>query len=177
MKQLFVLAFAAISLFAATGCEKDTENFKDIDTPRSGPVPDELVGRWAIVGISGSTVYNIPSGSTHNTNEYFLGYQINKDGTTQEDGYISVYQYGITTWTKWTAYGSVQIEGSNIAFHRARGGYTSSRNSATTQFGPAETYPNKTSSYQDFEIGRNSRGELALFLQDEDGDVHTYVKQ
>ncbi len=177
MKKIFLLALAAMTLFAAPGCEKETDIFKDISTPRSGPVPDELVGRWAIVGISGSTVYDIPAGSTHNTNEYFLGFKINKDGTTQEDGYISVYQYGVSTWTKWTAYGTVQIEGSNIAFHRARGGYTSSRNSSVTQFGPAETYPNKTLSFVEFEIGHNSRGELALFLLDADGDVHTYVKQ
>lgn len=177
MKQFLCMAFAAMALFAATGCEKDTDVFKDIHTPRTNSVPDELVGRWAIVGISGSTVYNIPAGSTHNTNEYFLGYQIKKDGTTQEDGYISVYQYGVTTWTKWTAYGSVEIKGNGIAFHRARGGYTSSRNSATTQFGPTETYPNKSFSYDDFSVGRNSRGEVALFLTDEDGDVHTLVKQ
>ena len=177
MKKLFFAALAAVTLFIAPGCEKDTADFKDINTPRSGTVPDELVGRWAIVGISGSTVYNIPAGSTYNTNEYFLGYQINKDGTTQEDGYISVYQYGVSTWTRWTAFGSVEIEGGRISFHRARGGYTSSRNSNRTQFGPAETYPNKTFSFEEFTIGTDSRGELALFLTDADGDVHTYVKQ
>ena len=177
MKKFFLMAVTALALFATTGCEKETKDIKDINTPRTGNVPDDLVGRWAIVGISGSTVYDIPAGSTYNTNEYFLGFKINKNGTTQEDGYISVYQYGNSTWTKWTAFGTVQIEGSNIAFHRAYGGYTSSRNSATTQFGAAETYPNKTLAFQEFEIGHNSRGELALFLLDEDGDVHTYVKQ
>ncbi len=177
MKKIFLLAVTAMVLFVAPGCEKDTASIKDINTPRTSSVPDELVGRWAIVGISGSTVYDIPAGSTHNTSEYFLGFKINKDGTTQEDGYISVYQYGVSTWTKWTAYGTVQIDGSKIAFHRAHGGYTSSRNSATTKFGPAEPYPNKTLAFEEFEIGHNSRGELALFLLDDDGDVHTYVKQ
>ena len=177
MKKFFVLAVTALALFATTGCKKETDNIKDINTPRTASVPDELVGRWAIVGISGSTVYDIPAGSTHNTNEYFLGFKINKDGTTQEDGYISVYQYGNSTWTRWTAYGTVQIDGSNIAFHRAYGGYTSSRNSATTQFGPSETYPNKTFAFEEYEVGHNSRGELALFLLDDEGDVHTYVKQ
>lgn len=177
MKKILLQAFAIVTLLATASCEKDTEGIKDVNTPRTSSVPAELVGRWAIVGISGSTVYDIPAGSTHNTNEYFLGYQINADGTTKEDGYISVYQYGVTTWTRWTAYGSVQIEGGRIAFHRAHGGYTSSRNSSTTKFGPSETYPNKTASFEEFEIGRNSRGELALFLLDADGDVHTYVKQ
>ena len=177
MKRIFIMALSAIALFAAPGCEKDTSDIKDVNTPRTAAVPAELVGRWAIVGISGSTVYDIPAGSTHNTNEYFLGYKINADGTTQEDGYISVYQYGVSTWTRWTAYGSVQLEGSRISFHRAHGGYTSSRNSAITKFGPSETYPNKTVSFEVFEIGRDSRGELALFLLDADGDMHTYVKQ
>jgi len=177
MKKFLLMAVTALMLFATTGCEKDTDHIKDINTPRTATVPDELVGRWAIVGISGSTVYDIPSGGTHNTSEYFLGFKINKDGTTQEDGYISVYQYGVSTWTRWTAYGTVQIEGTNIAFHRAYGGYTSSRNSATTKFGPAETYPNKTTAFEEYEIGLNSRGELSLFLLDADGDVHTYVKQ
>lgn len=177
MKKFFLLALAAATLFVTPGCEKETEKFDNISTPRSNPVPDELVGRWAITSISGSTVYNIPSGTTYNTNEAFLGYQINKDGTTQEDGYVATYQYGVSTWAKWTAFGSVQIEDGSISFHRARGSYTSSRSSAAKPFGDSETYPNKTSAYVSYSIGTDSRGHLALLLTDADGDIHTYVKQ
>lgn len=105
MKKIFFLALSAIALFATPACTKDGAAFEDVSTPRTNPVPDELVGRWAIIGISGSTVYNIPSGSTNNTSEWLLGYQINKDGTTREDGYLATYQYGVSTWAKWTAYG------------------------------------------------------------------------
>ncbi len=124
------LLFAAMAFIAVSfiGCVKESESFEGIGTPRTA-VPDELVGRWAIVGISGSTVYNIPAGTTFNTNEYFLGYQINKDGTIKEDGYLATYQYGVSTWAKWTAYGSVALNNGAIEFHRARGSYTSSRNS------------------------------------------------
>ncbi len=173
-KLLFALmAFVAVSFI---GCVKESESFEDIGTPRTA-VPDELVGRWAIVGISGSTVYNIPAGTTFNTNEYFLGYQINKDGTMKEDGYLATYQYGVSTWAKWTAYGSVALSNGAIEFHRARGSYTSSRNSSATSFGPSEVYPNKSAAFEAYEVGTNSRGELALFLTHDDGSVSTYVKQ
>jgi hypothetical protein len=171
-----LFAFMAIVSLSLTSCEKETESFEDISTPRSS-VPDELVGRWAIVGISGSTVYNIPAGTTYNTNEYFLGYQINKDGTVKEDGYLATYNYGVSTWTKWTAYGSVALNNGSIEFHRAHGSYTSSRSSSAKAFGSAEVYPNKSSFFDAYEIGTNSRGELALFLQHDDGSVSTYVKQ
>jgi hypothetical protein len=177
MKQFFSLALLALTLLTAPSCEKETDGLENINTPRSNSVPDELVGRWAITGISGSTVYNIPSGTTYNTNEVFLGYKINKDGTTQEDGYAATYQYGVSTWAKWTAYGSVELEEGGITFHRANGSYTSSKSSSPKQFGPSETYPNKTVSYVSYTIGTDSRGQEALLLTDADGDVHTYVKQ
>src|SRR5215203_475539 len=79
MKKFFLAAFAAITLFIALGCTKNAAEFAEVRTPRTNPVPDELVGRWAIVGISGSTVYDIPSGYTSNTSEWFLGYEIKKD--------------------------------------------------------------------------------------------------
>lgn len=177
MRALFLCClFAAIAL-AFTHCTKTDEQFDNIGTPRTNPVPDELVGRWAIVGISGSTVYNIPSGTTYNTNEYFLGYEIKKDGTVKEDGYLATYQYGVSTWAKWTGYGSVEIDGSNISFHRARGAYTTSRNSSSKAFGSDEVYPNKTSTYAGFEIGTDSRGQRALLLTHADGTTVAYVKQ
>ena len=177
MKKFFLAGLAAILIVAAPGCTKDVAEFNEVSTPRTNPVPDELIGRWAIVGISGSTVYDIPSGYTNNTNEWFLGYQINKDGTTREDGYLATYQYGVSTWAKWTAYGSVKIEGGSISFHRNHGSYTSSRSSTAKEYGPSEVYPNKSSTYESFEIGTDSRGQLALLLTGEDGYVHTFVKQ
>ena len=176
MKNVFSIYVFVALLLGVVSCKKNSVGFDNIDTPRTASIPNELIGRWAIVGISGSTVYNPPSG-THNTNEVFLGYQINKDGTVKEDGYAATYQYGVSTWAKWSALGSVELDGEAIAFHRARGSYTSSRNQSVTPFGASEVYPNKSSYYSYFEVGTNSRGETALFLYDEDGDVHTYVKQ
>src|SRR5215218_134014 len=135
MRNFFLLAFAAVNFFVAPGCTKDAVEMGNISTPRTNPVPDELVGRWAIIGISGSTVYDIPAGQTNNTSEWLLGYEINKDGTTREDGYLATYQYGVSTWTKWTAYGSVKIEGGTLSLHRDHGAYTSSRSSAPKDFG------------------------------------------
>jgi len=175
VKKIFLIALALVPVFLFS-CKKDSDSFENINTPRSS-VPGELVGRWAIVSISGSTVYDIPSGYTSNTNESFLGYQINSDGTLREDGYMATYQYGVSTWAKWSAVGSVQLEDGAIAFHRARGSYTSSRNSASTHFGSAEVYPNKSFYYVEYEIGQNSRGETTLFLLDSDGYVHQFVKQ
>lgn len=177
MKKFFLFALAAIALFAAPGCTKEGVEFGEVSTPRTNPVPDELVGRWAIIGISGSTVYNVPAGSTYNTSEWLLGYQINKDGTIREDGYLATYQYGVSTWAKWTAYGSVKIEGGSVAFHRNHGSYTSSRNSAATEYGPAEVYPNKSVRYEGYEIGTDGRGNPALLLTGDDGHVRTFVKQ
>lgn len=180
MKKIYLIALLATIQLTSSSCEKDTtgvNNFKNISTPRTGSVPDELVGRWAITSISGSTVYNIPSGTTHNTNEVFLGYQINKDGTTKEDGYISTYQYYVSTWTKWSAVGTVEVKGNGIAFHRARGSYTSSRNSAVTNFGSAEVYPNKSAFYASFRLGTDGRGRPALLATNADGSTTTYVKQ
>lgn len=177
MRSLFFCFFFVAIAFGLTNCTKTDDNFENISTPRTNPVPDELVGRWAIVGISGSTVYNIPAGTTFNTNEYFLGYEIRKDGTVKEDGYLATYQYGVTTWVKWTGYGSVQIDGNEISFHRARGAYTSSRNSSSTSFGSSEVYPNKTANFPQFELGTDSRGQRALLLTHDDGSVVAYVKQ
>ena len=70
MKTFFLFALAAMALFSAPGCTKEGVEFGEVSTPRTNPVPDELVGRWAIIGISGSTVYNIPTGSTNNTSEW-----------------------------------------------------------------------------------------------------------
>lgn len=170
----FCLLLAAIG---AASCTKETESFDSISTPRTNPVPEELVGRWAIVGISGSTVYNIPSGTTFNTNEYFLGYQINRDGTVKEDGYLATYQYGVSTWAKWTGYGSVELEGNAISFHRARGSYTSSRSSVAKSFGADEVYPHKTARYASFSLGTDGRGQPALLFTYADGSTVTYVKQ
>jgi hypothetical protein len=180
MKKISLIALLALLQLALFSCKKSvtgTDNFDNISSPRTNPVPAELVGRWAITGISGTTVYNIPSGSTHNSNEVFLGYQINPDGSIKQDGYISTYQYGVSSWTKWSAVGSVEIEGNSIAFHRVRGSYTSSRNPSPTSFGSAEIYPNKTSAYAYFEIGTDSRGNAALLLTNDEGATSTYVKQ
>jgi len=180
MKRIFWVMMIAITQAGFSSCKKDgtgADNFDNIQTPRTSPVPDELVGRWAIIGISGSTVYNVPAGTTYNTNEMFLGYQINKDGTTREDGYLATYMYGVSTWAKWSAVGSVKLDGNSISFHRARGSYTSSRNSSATQYGSDEVYPNKTSSYSSYHIGTDSRGRVALIVEDEDGETTTYVKQ
>lgn len=175
MKKILLLVAAAVQ-FGLAGCQKKADETMNVRTPRT-PVPDELVGRWAITSISGSSVFNIPSGTTYNTNEAFLGYTINKNGTIKQHGYISVYQYGASTWTKWTADGSVEIVGDAITFHRDRGTYTSSRSSAEKAFGAAEVYPNKSNAYTAWEIGQDSRGQTALFLLDDAGVVHTYVKQ
>lgn len=180
MKKISLIALLAAFQLTTSSCEKGTTgtgNFKNIGTPRTGSVPDELVGRWAITSISGSTVYNVPAGTTHNTNEVFLGYQINKDGTTKEDGYISTYQYYVSTWTKWSAVGTVEIKGNGIAFHRARGSYTSSRNSDVKNFGSTEVYPNKTAFYASFRLGTDGRGNPALLATNADGSTTTYVKQ
>ena len=176
MKKILLLLVAAIQI-SMIGCKKDSDVAEDsVRTPRT-PVPDELVGRWAITSISGSNVFNIPTGTTYNTNEAFLGYTINKNGTIQEHGYLSTYQSGISTWTKWTLTGSVELEGDAITFHRDKGSYTSSKSSVEKAFGPAEVYPNKSFPYVDWEIGTDSRGDLALFLMDDDGIIHTFVKQ
>ena len=176
MKPISLFALFTLFLFAITSCTKDVAEFKNVNTPRTNPVPEELVGRWAIVGISGSTVYDIPSGYTNNTNEWFLGYEIKKDGTTREDGYLATYQYGVSTWAKWTAYGSVKIEGGSLTFHRDHGSYTSSRSSAAKNFGADEVYPNKSDAYDSFELGTDSHGRPALLLTS-NGSVRTYVKQ
>lgn len=180
MKKISLVALLAVFQLTTSSCQKNENkdsNFNNISTPRTNSIPNELVGRWAIVSISGSTVYNIPSGSTYNTNEGFVGYQINKDGTTKEDGYISTYQYSISTWTKWSAVGTVEINGNSIAFHRARGSYTSSRNSAVSKFGSAEVYPNKTAFYASFRLGTDGRGTPALLVTNASGATITYVKQ
>jgi hypothetical protein len=177
MKKISMFALLVTVLFAATSCKKNSGDSRDVNTPRSTSVPSELIGRWAIVGISGSTVYDIPAGSTHNTNEVFLGYEIKSDGTTREDGYAATYQYGVSTWTKWTAYGSVQFDDGGIVLHRAYGSYTSSRNGSLTNFPAAEVYPNKSFAYVHYELGDDGRGNPALLLTDEEGVVHTYVKQ
>jgi hypothetical protein len=177
MRKIFLLALALVTLFAAPGCTKEGAEMGKVTTPRTNPVPNELVGRWAIIGISGSTVYDIPAGSTNNTSEWLLGYQINKDGTTREDGYLATYQYGVSTWAKWTAYGSVKIEGGALTFHRDHGTYTSSRSSTPKDFGSNDVYPNKSNVYESFELGMDSHGNPALLLTDADGSVHTYVKQ
>jgi hypothetical protein len=180
MKKISLIALLAICQLTISSCKKDpglTENFTNISTPRTNPVPEELVGRWAIIGISGSTVYNIPAGTTFNTNEIFLGFQINKDGTIKEDGYVATYQYGVSTWAKWSAVGSVELTGHGIAFHRARGSYTSSRNNSPTNYGRTEVYPNKSTSYDYFEFGIDSRGQQALFVTNAEGNTTTYVKQ
>lgn len=174
MKKILLLAAVALQ-FGLAGCQKNADDI-NVKTPRSA-VPAELVGRWAITSISGSTVFNIPAGTTFNTNEAFLGYTINKNGTLQQHGYISTYSYGISTWTRWVANGSAEIKGDGIAFHRDNGSYTSSRSSQAKTFGPAECYPNKSSSYVRWEIGKDSRGQTALFLFDAGGVAHTYVKQ
>ena len=179
MKKISFFVFLAAMQLLSASCKKSvtgTDNFNNIGTPRT-EVPGELVGRWAIMGISGSTVYDIPAGTTFNTNEVFLGFQINQDGTIKEDGYISIYQDGGSIWTKWSAVGTVEIEGDAIAFHRARGSYTSSRNSSPTSFGSNEVYPNKSSVYSYFEVGTDSRGRTALFASNDDGSITTYVKQ
>lgn len=177
MKKIISILLLTSAILSYASCKKDTLRTEDIDTPRSQSVPAELIGRWAITSISGTTVYNIPSGATLNSNEVFLGYTINPDGTTQEHGYASTYQYGVSSWARWACVGSIQLEGEAISFHRARGSYTSSRNNSPKDFGEAEVYPNKSSSYAAYEIGTDSRGYTALFLYDEDGTVHTYVKQ
>jgi hypothetical protein len=177
MRKILFSALAILALFTATSCTKDVEGFEDISTPRTNPVPDELVGRWAIIGISGSTVYDIPGGNTNNTSEWLLGYQINKDGTTREDGYLATYQYGVSTWAKWTAYGSVKIEGGSLSLYRDHGSYTSSRSSSPKNFESSEVYPNKSNNYESFEIGTDSRGNPALLLTDATGHTYTYVKQ
>lgn len=174
MKKIFLL-LAAAAQFTMVSCQK-TKDDASVKTPRT-TVPDELVGRWAIMSISGSTVYNIPAGTTYNTNEVFLGYTIKKDGTLQEHGYASTYMYGVSTWSKWVASGSAQLQDKAITFHRDHGTYTSSRSSAEKAFGPNEVYPNKSFSYVDWEIGKDSRGQTALFLLDNAGVIHTYVKQ
>ena len=177
-KMLFLLA--AAFQFCMIGCQKKSDDTeapaKSVRTPKT-TVPDELVGRWAITSISGSSVFNIPSGTTYNTSEAFLGYTINKNGTIQEHGYISTYQYGASTWTKWNINGSVELNGDAITFHRDKGTYTASTFSGEKQFGPAEVYPNKSSRYEDWEIGLDSRGQTALFVLHDDGSVQTYVKQ
>jgi hypothetical protein len=122
-------------------------------------------------------VYDIPAGITNNTSEWLLGFQINKDGTIREDGYLATYQYGVSTWAKWTAYGSVKIDGGGLSFHRDHGSYTSSRSSSPKDFGSAEVYPNKSSVYESYEIGTDGRGYPALLVTDADGSVHTFVKQ
>ena len=179
MKKVLLLLAAVIQI-CMIGCKKnsdDTESpAKSVRTPRT-TVPDELVGRWAITSISGSNVFNIPTGTTYNTNEAFLGYTINKNGTIQEHGYISTYQYGASTWTKWTISGSAELSGDAISFHRDKGTYTASTFNGEKQFGSAEVYPNKSFSYVDWEVGQDSRGQTALFLLDEGGTIHTYVKQ
>ena len=179
MKRIFLFALFAAALFATPSCTKDATDAEagNIGTPRTNPVPDELVGRWAIVSISGSTVYDIPAGSTYNTNEMFLGYKINKDGTTEEDGYIATYMYGVSTWTKWRAFGSVEIEGESLALHRDHGSYTGSNSNTTKYFGAAEVYPNKTAVYAHFEKGTDSHGNPALLLTKADGYKLTFVKQ
>ncbi|MET0299182.1 MAG: hypothetical protein ABW036_05455, partial [Flavitalea sp.] len=104
MKKVLWILMIAVAQFTMISCSKSgtgNEDYSNIETPRTNPVPAELVGRWAIIGISGSTVYDIPAGSTWNTNEMFLGFQINKDGTIKEDGYLATYQYGLSTWAKW----------------------------------------------------------------------------
>jgi hypothetical protein len=178
MKKMMMLLVAIVGLVSLS-CEKTggSENSENISTPRTNSVLDELVGRWAITSISGSTVYNIPAGTTYNTNEAFLGYQINKDGTTREDGYIATYQYGVSTWAKWTAYGSVELADGGLTLHRARGSYTSSRNSSPKEYGAAEVYPNKSFSYVDYTIDIDDKGRKVLVLIDDQGDSHTYVKQ
>jgi hypothetical protein len=177
MKQLAFFSLIATLVIALSSCEKTTIDTAKIDTPRSSSVPDELVGRWAIVSISGSTVYNIPSGSTHNTNEGFLGYDIKKNGTVQEDGYVATYQYGISTWAKWTAFGSVEVKNGGLSFHRAHGSYTSSRSSSKKQYGPDEVYPNKSVRYVKYEFGTDGRGNKALVLTNADGAVSKLVRQ
>lgn len=177
MKKILLLALAAVALFAVPACTKEAAELQNVNTPRTNPVPDELVGRWAIIGISGSTVYDRPSGSTNNTSEWLLGYQINKDGTTREDGYLATYQYGVSTWAKWTAYGSIKIEGGGLTFHRDHGSYTSSRSATPKNFGADEVYPNKSAAYEGFEVGTDSQGRPALLLMGSDGYVHTFVKQ
>lgn len=169
-----LVATVVISLIS---CEKTAIDLTRIETPRTGSVPNELIGRWAIISISGSTVYNIPSGSTHNTNEGFLGYDIKKNGTTQEDGYIATYQYGVSTWAKWTAYGSVEIRNGGISFHRAYGSYTSSSSSSAKQYSSSEVYPNRTFTYIKYELGNDGRGNPALVLTRADGSVTKLVKQ
>jgi hypothetical protein len=177
MRKFFLLALALATLFATSSCTKEAAEMSKVNTPSTNPVPEELVGRWAIIGISGSTVYDIPAGSTNNTSEWLLGYQINKDGTTREDGYLATYQYGVSTWAKWTAYGSVKIESGTLTFHRDHGSYTSSRSSTPKDFGSSEVYPNKSTTYESFELGTDSHGNPALLVTDADGAVHTYVKQ
>lgn len=177
MKKVFRILLLAVTIFGFSSCKKSGEGFGDINTPRTAGIPNELIGRWAIVGISGSTVYNPPSGNTHNTNEVFLGYQINRDGTVREDGYVATYQYGVSTWAKWSAVGTVELENNSIAFHRASGSYTTSRNATPTRFGTNEVYPNKSAYYSYFEIGTDGRGQPALILTDDEGIIHTYVKQ
>lgn len=174
MKKILLLCAVALQ-FGIVGCQKKADDMA-AKTPRTS-MPDELVGRWAITSISGSTVFNIPSGTTYNTNEAFLGYTINKNGTLKEHGYVSTYQYGVSTWTKWVTDGSAEIKGDAITFHRERGTYTSSRSSAEKEFGANEVYPNKSFSYKAWEVGKDSRGQTALFLLDDAGVVHTYVKQ
>ena len=176
MKKILAFLLLAVSI-CAYSCKKDGSGVAGVHTPRTQSVPAELVGRWAITGISGSTVYNIPEGSTFNTNEVFLGYTINPDGTTQEHGYASTYMYGVSTWTKWMGKGSVELTGSAISFHRASGSYTSSRNNSPVSFGANEVYPNKTSTYTAYEVGIDEQGREALFLLDDAGIVHTYIKQ
>lgn len=177
MKKFAMFTLVATLVISLFSCEKTAIDLTRIETPRTGSVPNELVGRWAITSISGSTVYNIPTGSTHNTNEAFLGYDIKKNGTTQEDGYIATYQYGVTTWAKWTAYGSVEIRNGSISFHRAYGSYTSSRSSAKKEYGPDEVYPNKSFTYVKYELGDDGRGNPALVLTRADGSVTRLVKQ
>ncbi|HEX2535515.1 MAG TPA: hypothetical protein VHK69_17345 [Chitinophagaceae bacterium] len=172
-----ILLMAVLAATTLMSCQKDTESFNNISTPRTNPVPDELVGRWAITSISGSTVYDIPAGTTWNTSEVFLGYQINKDGTIREDGYGSTYSYGVSTWAKWTAYGSVVVDGSAITFHRARGSYTSSRNSSPKNYGAAEVYPNKSFAFTDYEVDIDNQGKTVLYLLHEDGSASKYYKQ
>jgi hypothetical protein len=176
MKKIFLSVITVLVLFTTTSCTKDVTESGNVRTPRTNPVPGELVGRWAIIGISGSTVYDIPSGYTNNTSEWMLGYEIHADGTVREDGYLGTYQYGVSTWAKWTTYGSVQIEGSNIIFFRDHGSYTTSQSSGTKKFGTSEVYPNKSDAYDSFEVGTDSQGRPALLLT-KGGYVHTYVKQ
>jgi hypothetical protein len=177
MKKFPLFTLFAALLLAASACTKEAAEFNNISTPRTNPVPDELVGRWAIIGISGSTVYDIPSGYTSNTSEWFLGYEIKKDGTVREDGYLATYQYGVSTWAKWTTYGSVKIDGGGMAFYRDHGSYTSSRSATPKNFGKDEVYPNKSDVYASFEVGTDSQGRPALLLTSADGHVHTFVKQ